>query len=111
MYIFYTNTGSISVKHSRFELDRCEQFRLTFCLSKQFTGSNNTALEHLLCSVYFKLSVFELGTSIEQFTVSELLSKHTVSSKHVFCVQFRPDADTHCKLVQFFIHFVHVIES
>ena len=94
--------GSICFKHAR-----CEQF----CLSKHFTGSNNRALEHLLCSVYFKLSVFELGTSTEQFTVSELLSKHTVSSKHVFCVKLRPDADTHCNLVLFFIHFVHVVES
>ena len=65
---------SICYKNSRFELDKCEQFRLTFCLSKHLTGSNNRALEHLLCSVYFKFSAFELGI-LEQFTVSELLSK------------------------------------
>ena len=40
--------GSVCFKHSGFELYRCEQFSLTFCLSKHVTGSNNTALEHLL---------------------------------------------------------------
>ena len=34
--------------------------------------------------MFFKHSVFELGTSIEQCTVSELLLKHTGSSKQVF---------------------------
>ena len=71
--------GSICFKHAR-----CEQF----CLSKHFTGSNNRALEHLLCSVYFKLSVFELGT-LEQCTVYELLSKNTVTSKQVFSEELR----------------------
>jgi len=55
------------------------------CLSTDVpeSVSNNRALAHLLCLVFFKQSVFELGT-LEQFTVSELLSKHTGSSKQVF---------------------------
>ena len=43
--------GSICFKHSGFELDICEQFSLTFCLSKHVTGSNNRALEHVILSI------------------------------------------------------------